>query len=127
MPIKNQGMSTLFGKTGVIVGHGAGPHPFNKPAFMSIFIVRTDDQWVICLSEGAGEYDWDGARDGLGNFIKGEDFARHAARGIGIEVDYPEVRRLLTESFKDKFTLEWIDNDETPWDQLPPDKRIISP
>lgn len=115
MPIKDQGKSTLLNKVGVIVGHGAGPHPFNKPAFMAIFVVRTDDQWVICISEGAGEYDWVSARKGLRNTICGEDFAPYAARGIEVNLSFPEVREILTKSFKDQFTLEWIDNDEKPW------------
>jgi hypothetical protein len=103
-----KGKSTLTSDMGQIVGHGAGPHPTYGPAgFLSLFFVRTGTEWVVCMSEGTGAYDWKAARKGLGADIPGNQFAPFAQRGLGVSVPYDQFRKLMEESFPG-MKFEWV-------------------
>ncbi len=114
MPVKDEGKSSLLNETGVVVGFGHAPHPMIEDGFMSLFIVRTRDKWVICLTEGKGTYNVEQARDGLRKRIEGKTFAPYAARGMGAELPFWRMKTFVASSMKD-FTMEWVGEDEAPW------------
>lgn len=108
MPTEHRGAAELRKQKGIVVGHGAAPHPLFAEGFVSIFIVRTDQAWVVCLSEGKVAYNWTEARKGLGAEILGTQFAPFARRGVGRKTPFAELRRVVEESFKEQdFTFEW--------------------
>jgi hypothetical protein len=103
-----KGKSTLKSDKGQIIGHGAGPHPTTGPGgFLSLFFVRTGTEWVVCMSEGIGAYDWEAARKGLGADIPGNQFAPFAQRGLGASVPYDQFRKIMEESFPE-MKFEWV-------------------
>lgn len=96
--------SALHGKTGHVVCHGAIPQPtMGMAGHAAIFVVRTADQWVICLRHGLGEYDWDAADTNLGAEIPGEQFAPFAQRGLPAvgdgAVPFETLREIMDMSF----------------------------
>ncbi len=107
MPAEERGRGTLEGSQGRIVGHGAGPHPtIGTAGFMSLFLVRTRTEWVVCMTEGAGRYNWKEARKGLGVEIPGEQFAPFAQQGLSSRVPFEEVKGVMAKSFPD-LKFEW--------------------
>lgn len=101
---EEQSPTTLHGKTGHVVCHGAIPQfDMGVPGFAAIFVVRTSDQWVICVNNGIGEYDWEKADSGLGVEIPGEQFAPYAQRGLAAEgegaVSFATLREIMDKSF----------------------------
>jgi hypothetical protein len=126
MPETEGNPNQLKGKLGVVVGHGSGIHPEMKLGFICVYIVRVDDQWVLCKKEGTGLYDWSKARQGLGKPIAGELFASDAYKGIGLVVPFWRLKKLMDDSFKDelKLTFEWIDEDDEPWVGVVPEREI---
>ena len=92
------GKSTLLHQTGKMVGSGFARHP-QKPGWsMNVVVYKTDDQWVICLAELEGGGDPEAQRANLGSLVPGSLFAPYAARGIGAEMPYEELRRILDKS-----------------------------
>jgi hypothetical protein len=125
MPEKQDSLDKLRQKIGVIVGHGAGIHPEMKHGFVCFYIVRVDDAWVLCQKEGKGLYDWTKARKGLGAPISGELFAAHVYKGVGLEVPFWRLQKLMSESFKEqKISFEWIGEDDEPWVGVVPEPEI---
>jgi len=104
MSSEEQSPTTLHGKTGHIVCHGAIKQiNMGMPGFVAIFVVRTSDQWVICVSHGLGDYDWEKADEGLGTELPGEQFAPLAQRGLPAEgegaVSFAKLHELMDTSF----------------------------
>jgi hypothetical protein len=115
----------LAAQIGVLVGHGAGLHPVITPGFVCIYTVRVKDQWVLCMREGKGLYDWTRARRGLGKAIAGEAFAGHAVKAIGLALPFWRLKKFVEESFAEpKVTFEWIDEDDEPWVGIVPEREI---
>jgi len=108
MPSEHRGTTELLKQTGRVVGCGAAPHPLHDEGFVSVFVVRTTQSWVICLSEGKKAYDWAEARNGLGAEIPGTQFAPFARRGLARKLSFAEMHRVVEESFASQdFTFEW--------------------
>jgi hypothetical protein len=119
MPETPGDSNDLVNKVGVLVGHGAGIHPTLSPGFVCVYIVRIADQWVMCMREGDGLYDWGRARKGLGATMAGVDFADHAFKGIGLTLPFWRLKKYIEDSFNSqKITFEWIDEDDEPWEHL---------
>lgn len=116
MTTENRPTNSLHGQTGRVVAHGTMPHPaLGESGFMAMFVVRTPDQWVICMSEGAMPYDWEKAREGLGTELRGEQFAPFAQRGVPAAgrgaVPPDQVRRIVEKSFP-QVKFEWLEEEE---------------
>lgn len=113
MASEEQSKTALHGKTGHVVCHGAMKQMnMGMPGFVAIFVVRTADQWVICVNHGLGDYDWDKADTGLGVELPGEQFAPYAQRGLAAEgegsVSFAQLREIMDKSFVNG-TFHWFE------------------
>ncbi|HEY2584460.1 MAG TPA: hypothetical protein VGI81_01700 [Tepidisphaeraceae bacterium] len=112
--MQETGRSTLASKTSILVGSGFGKSPANATGSVNVAVYRTDDQWVICVAElsGCGEVEAESQRKSLGAAVPGRLFAAYAARGIGGDISYAEVRELIDRSVPESFprmTIRWLD------------------
>lgn len=88
--------------------HGFRPHPLKADTFVAICVIDTDDEWVICLAEGDGHYNWPIGHNVLGRKVGGDKFAKKAVRGISKELDYDDLKEEIGKIFdKDGFQTEW--------------------
>ena len=120
MAAKGRPAGSLHGQMGRVVGLGTMAYPvLGQKGFVALCVVRIPDQWVICRREGIGEYDRKGSLLGLGEEIRGEQFADSAERGLPASgakaVPFSQVQLIMERSFP-QGTFEWIkdedDNDD---------------
>ncbi len=110
----------LKGQRGVVVGHGAMPHPDHpEDGFDGLFVVLIPGQWVICGSTAEfGGYDFAEARKGLGAPMDGEVFAPLAKRGVPTDTDFAGLKEIFEKSWPDA-TMEWLEERD--------DKKVVVP
>ena len=116
MPSKAGDANDLKRMRGVVVGHGASPHPDHpEDGFVGLFVVLIPGQWVICGATAEfGGYNFAEARKGLGAPMDGEVFAPLAKRGVPTETDFAGLKDLFEKSWPDS-EMEWLEErDDAP-------------
>jgi len=121
MESEERNAATLNGQRGIVVGHGAMPHPANPDdGFVALFVVLIPTQWVVCLSQAEfGGYDYAESRKGLGAPVDGETFAKFAARGIPVSVPFGDVKDTIEKSWPDA-KMEWLQESDN-------EKKVVVP
>lgn len=120
MPSKPGDANALRGLRGVVVGHGARPHPDHpEDGFEGWFVVMVPGQWVICGSQAEfGGYDFAEARKGLGAPIDGDVFAPLAREGVPLTVPFDDVKARFAERLPD-VEMEWLEERD--------EKKVVIP
>lgn len=113
--LQTVGRSTLYGKTGVLVGFAFGRHPIRSGHFISMVVYRISEEFVLCLSEGPGKGSPSQMCEGLGKSVPASLFAPFAQRSIaGLEFD--ELRRVLSEEMTG---MRWVWHGESAREAQP--------
>ena len=73
------GKLTLLNKTGRLIGFGYGSNILRSGWWIAFNFYRISGGWVICISEGQGQYDVELARGALGQTVPGGNFVNFAA------------------------------------------------
>src|SRR5262249_4888427 len=79
-------------------GFGQAADPARRGYFLSVFVYRITDGWVICLGGGPEPFDAESARAALGSLVPGRDFAAFAQRLIQGRMSLAELAQRLERS-----------------------------
>jgi len=109
--METKGRSTLMSQVGKLIGFGFAPHPINGAThYVEVVFYKTPTEYVLCLSEGAGQGDPVSQRIGLGDDVPGAMFAPYAQRSIEGKLPYDEFKNFMNETMPESMPgikLEW--------------------
>jgi hypothetical protein len=96
--MRNRSRTTLHEQTVTLAGFGHAAAPARRGYFVSVFVYRIADGWVICLGGGPEPFDAESAQAALGSLVPGRDFAPFAQHLIQEHKPLAELAQRLERS-----------------------------